>query len=174
MPVQQLKDFQNRLAGLKSCFNVTVKELEASPSCPDCQFRPSVEDVGKPSSTVLESLDDELDRLEATWSQTLANELEDPITQQNLPLLRPEQRAVVDAFLTSRSLPDDLDKEFIEAVIEALSGLAKVIIGAEDLKTALLNGGSPATISELKRRFDNYLSETSKGQDPSKVRIVLE
>ena len=174
MPVQQLKDFQNRLAGLKSCFNVTVKELETSPSCPDCQFWPSVENAGTPASTALESLDDEMDRLEATWSQTLANELEDPITQQNLPLLRPEQRAVVDAFLTSRSLPDDLDKEFIEAVIEALSGLAKVIIGTEDLKTALLSGGSPATISELKRRFDNYLSETSKGQDPSKVRIVLE
>ena len=174
MPVQQLKDFQNQLAGLKTCFNVTVKELDASPVCSDCQFRPSAEDSANPGPAVLDYLDDELDRLEETWSQTLANEMEDPITLQNLQLLQPNQRLLVDAFLASRSLPDDLDKEFIESVIEALSGLAKVIIGAEDLKTALLDGGSPATISELKRRFDYYLSETSKGQDPSKVRIVLE
>jgi hypothetical protein len=175
MHVQQLKDFQNHLAGLKSCFNVTVKELEASPVCPDCQFRPSIEGpVGKPAATMLDSLDTELDELEATWTQTLLSNLEDPTTQQNLSLLRPEQRTLVDAFLTSRILPDDLSNDFIQAIREVLSGLSKVIISADGLKIALLSGGSPATIGELKRRFDNYLAETSKGQDPNKVRIVLE
>lgn len=174
MPVQQLKDFQNRLAGLKSCFNVTVKELEALPVCPVCQFRPAFEDAGIPAPTVLDSLEAELHELEVTWTQTLLTDLEDPTTQQNLSLLRPDQRSEINAFLASRVLPDDLSNDFIQAVREVLSGLAKVVIKAEDLKTALLSGGSPATIGELKRRFESYLSESSKGQDPDKVRIVLE
>ncbi|MEI6310192.1 MAG: DUF6079 family protein, partial [bacterium] len=36
MPRQHLLDFQNRLAGLKSCFALTEQELEASPICPHC------------------------------------------------------------------------------------------------------------------------------------------
>jgi len=32
----------------------------------------------------------------------------------------------------------------------------------------------PATPDELKKRFDEYLVDLTKGKDPSKVRIVLE
>jgi hypothetical protein len=38
----------------------------------------------------------------------------------------------------------------------------------------LLANGSPATVPELKKRFDDYLVEIVKGKDASKVRIVLE
>lgn len=42
-----------------------------------------------------------------------------------------------------------------------------------DLKTALLKGGSPATPEEMKKRFEEFLSEFTKGKDLTKVRIVL-
>jgi hypothetical protein len=38
----------------------------------------------------------------------------------------------------------------------------------------LLTGGSPATIDELKERFDQHLALATKRKDLSKVRIVLE
>jgi len=45
MSRQHLSDFQNRLAGLKSCFALIEQELEASPVCPHCGFRPAAEAV---------------------------------------------------------------------------------------------------------------------------------
>jgi len=46
---------------------------------------------------------------------------------------------------------------------------------------ALLKGGSPATPADLpagqawmKKRFEEYLDELTKGNEPGKVRIVLE
>ena len=39
MPASQLTDFQNRLAGLKSCFALTEQELQALPICPHCGFQ---------------------------------------------------------------------------------------------------------------------------------------
>ena len=51
----------------------------------------------------------------------------------------------VDSFLNKRSLPDDLDQDFIHALQEALSGLTKVAVKIGDLRAALLAGGSPAT-----------------------------
>jgi hypothetical protein len=174
MPRQHLSDFQNRLAGLKSCFALTEQELEASPECPHCHFRPLGEPAPAPAGQVLDALDDEADKLLSGWTQTLLGNLADPTTKDQFELLKPEQRRLVQGFVKSGKLPSKLDRDFIHAVQEVLSGLAKVVVKTEDLRSALLAGGSPATPGELKRRFEEYLDEKAKGKDPGKVRIVLE
>ena len=174
MPRQHLTDFQNRLASLKSCFNLTEQELNASPVCPHCDYKPAAEPPGTPATAILGVMDDELDKLVEAWTHTLLANLEDPTTKGNLGLLKPERRKIVNGFIKKRALPGDLDQEFIQALQELLSGLIKVQIKVEDLRTALLFGGSPATPAELKKRFDEYLDGLAKGKEPGKVRIVLE
>jgi hypothetical protein len=174
MPRQHLTDFQGRLAGLKSCFALTEQDLDAAAECPHCAFRPATERVAAPADQVLSAVDEELDTLLSGWTETLLDNLGDPTTKEQLELLKPDQRSVVDAFIASRTLPDSLDHEFIQAVKEVLSGLAKVVVTTDGLRTALLSGGSPATLGEMKKRFDEYLDDKAKGKDPGKVRIVLE
>ena len=57
---------------------------------------------------------------------------------------------------------------------EVLSGLIKNPVQIGNLRAALLVGGSPVTPTEMKRRFEDYLHELTKGKESSKVRIVLE
>ena len=71
MPRQQLTDLQNRLAGLKSCFLLTEQELNVSPVCPHCNYKPGAEPLGSPAVTVLNGLDEELDWLVKSWTETL-------------------------------------------------------------------------------------------------------
>jgi hypothetical protein len=174
MPRQHLTDFQNRLVGLKTCFALTEKDLDVSAVCPHCGFRPGTESVGAPAAAVLEHLDAELDKLLEAWTKTLLDNLEDPTTRDNLDLLKPNPRKLVDAFLKERKLPGELSQDFIHALREVLSGLVKVAVKTEDLRAALLRGGSPATPAEMKKRFEEYLDELTKGNEPGKVRIVLE
>jgi anion-transporting ArsA/GET3 family ATPase len=174
MPRQHLSDFQNRLAGLKSCFALTEQELEASPVCPHCNYKPGAEPPMASAATMLDALDNELDKLVENWTQTLFTNLEDPTTKGNLSLLKPESYKLVDGFIRKRTLPYDLDQDFIHALQEALSGLTKVSVKIADLREALLLGGSPATPAEMKKRFDEYLDGLTKGKEPSKVRIVME
>jgi Family of unknown function (DUF6079) len=174
MPASQLADFQNRLAGLRSCLALTEQEMQASPICPHCGFKPAVENVTASAAVLLSSLDQELDRMLSGWTASLLENLSDPTTQGNLQLLKAKPRQQVDAFLKAKKLPDDLGQPFIQAVQEALSGLVKVVVKTEDLRAALVNGGSPATPVELKKRFDDYLNDLARGKDPGKVRIVLE
>jgi hypothetical protein len=174
MPRQQLSDYQNRLGGLRTCFALTQPDLDASPVCPHCNFRLVTEPDSVPASQALKRLEDELDRLHEGWTKTLLNNLEDPTTQQNLGLLKPPPRKIVDTFLATRVLPDDVSQDFVAALQEALSGLSKVVITTESLRAALLAAGSPATVPELKKRFEDYLVEISKGKDPTKIRVVLE
>ena len=174
MPVRQMTDFQDRLAGLESCFTLTREDLEASPVCPHCEFRPATAPAGPPAAQVLAQLDDDLDRLLADWTRTLLANLDDPTTRENLSLLQPERAARVNAFVADGELPNPLEPEFVEALREVLSGLVKVVVTSEDLKTALLAGGSPASPAEMKARFEGYLDGLAKGEEPSKVRVVLE
>jgi hypothetical protein len=66
------------------------------------------------------------------------------------------------------------EQGFIHALKEVLSGLIKVSITSDDLRTALVSGGSPAAPSEMEKRFEEYMDKLTKGKEPGKVRIVLE
>ena len=174
MPRQHLIDFQNRLAALKSCFTLTAKELDTAAVCPHCSFKPATEVFPAAAATQINALDNELDRLLSDWTQTLLTNLEDPTTRANLELLKSKDRKTVDTFVKEQELPEDLKQEFIQALKEVLSGLVKVAVKIDDLRSALLSGGSPATPAEMKKRFEEYLEEITKGKEPGKVRIVLE
>jgi hypothetical protein len=81
MPRQQLTDYQNRLAGLKTCFDLTELNLDTTPICPHCGFRPSVETVGSAGSQMIDQMEDQLEAMVGTWTATILSNLDDPITQ---------------------------------------------------------------------------------------------
>jgi hypothetical protein len=175
MPTGQLNAFEDKLDKLKSCASLVESELATNPVCPHCSFRP-VNEQGDllPAANVLKSLDDELDRLLQGWQQTLLDNLDDPIIQANFELLKPAQRNLIKDFLATKRLPDPATPEFIAAVREALSGLEKIIVTSDDIKNALLTGGSPATPDDLRKRFESLLNGRCKGKDVSKLRFVVE
>ena len=174
MPRQQLTDYQNRLAGLKSCFALTEQNLDASPICPHCGFRPAVETSAEAGSRMIGQMDAQLDDLVAAWTSTLLGNLEDPITQANLALLKSDDRGPLEAFIQSKELPVPLDSNLVHAMKEVLSGLVKVTVTARELQEALQATAGPATPAEMKKRFEAYIDQLIKGKDPAKVRIVLE
>jgi hypothetical protein len=174
MPRQQLTEFQNRLAGLKGCFALTEREIEASPVCPHCGFKPSVEFCSVAASALLGQMDDGLDTLMTEWIRTLLANLDDPTTKGNLALLKTAPRKLVDDFMKEKAFPDNPTQDFIQALKEALSGLTKVSVKMEELRRVILAGGSPATPAEMKKRFEEYIDQLTKGKEPAKVRIVLE
>ena len=175
MPVRHLTEFEDRLAALESCFDLTRDELDSSPICPHCGYRPAQELTGSAAaSTLLAQLDDELDRFLSDWTGTLLANLDDPATRENLSLLTPERARRVAAFAQAGDMPDPLEPEFVEALREVLSGLVKVAVTTEELRAVLLAGGSPASPAEMIARFAGYMDSIVKGQDARKVRVVLE
>ena len=174
MPRQQLTDFQNRLAGLKSCFALTEQDLESSPICPHCEFRPSAESYAVSGSQLINQIDAQLDDMLENWTSIILDNLEDPITQTNMDLLKIDERKSLELFIKSRKLPLPPDSDFIHALKEVLSGLVKVAIKIQDLQNALQIMSSPATPEEIKNRFNEYIEDITKGKDPAKIRIVME
>jgi hypothetical protein len=175
MPTSQLTTFDDKLDKLKSCASLVELELSATPYCPHCSFRPANEQGDfLLAANVLKQMDGELDRLLEGWQQTLLDNLGDPIIQANLDLLKVSDRELIKKFIASKKLADPVSPDFVSAVQEALSGLEKVRVTSDDIKIALLRGGSPARPDELRERFESLLREQSKGKDVSKLRFVVE
>ncbi|MBB4064244.1 DUF6079 family protein [Gellertiella hungarica] len=175
MPTSQLTSFEEKLDKLKSCASLVESELSANPVCPHCGFRPANEQGDMlPATNVLKQLDDELDRLLDGWVQTLVDNLEDPIIQSNFELLKQSSRKIVLGFAETKTLPEFITPEFVAAVQEALSGLEKINVSNADIRQALLQGGSPATPEDLRKRFESFLNDRCKGKDTGKLRFVIE
>lgn len=174
MPRQQLTEFQNRLAALKSCPALTEKDLDASPVCPHCGFRPSTEHFSGSSAGMIDQMDARLDDMVDAWTATILNNLEDPITKANMDLQKPDDKKLLESFLEPRELPMPMENNFVHALKEVLSGLIKVTINTDDLQKALGISEGPAAPAEMKKRFEQYIEQLTRGKDPAKVRIVLE
>jgi hypothetical protein len=176
MPTQQLRDFQNTLFGLKTCFSLTKQDLDADPICPHCAFRPVEEPfAGTKAGDRIGQLDTELDEVLQSWTNTLLGNLQDPTVSGNIELLGAgEGRDAVEAFLKSKSLPDSVSPAFVKALQEILSGLEKVVLIEARLRSALTYGGVPCTVGELKERFDVFLADLTRGKDATRVRIIVE
>ncbi|RPJ14472.1 MAG: ATP-binding protein, partial [Deltaproteobacteria bacterium] len=180
MPRRQITDYRNRLAGLKSCFALTEQDLDASPICPHCGFRPSVEigvtGSGLPvhSSQQLDQMDEQLDLIIEQWTKTLLNNLDDPMTQANVnELLHEDDKQVIQSFMDSKELPDQVDDNFVQTLKTILAGLQKVPVKKAELMKIVSNLG-PSTPQEFKRAISDYVDILTRGKDINKVRIVLE
>ena len=174
MPRQQLTDYQDQFARLKSCFALTEQNLDATPICPHCGFRSSVETGMVAGSQMIDQMDAQLDTMVAVWTSTILSNLEDPITQANMDLLKIDDRKKLEAFIKSKELPVPLDSNFVHALKEVLSGLVKVTVNVQELQHALQVTDGPATPREMKKRFEEYIDQLTRGKDPAKVRIVME
>lgn len=174
MPRQQLTEYQNSLTELTSCFALDEKELRASAICPHCGFRPSFENRMVDGSQAIAQFDARLDDMLANWASVILGNLEDPATQANIDLLKADDRESLVAFINSKELPMPMNINFVGTLKEVLSGLVKVTLSSQDLHQALQVTDGPATPSEMKKRFEEYIDQITRGEDPSKVRIVME
>ena len=173
LPSSQLTEFRNALASLKAANALSEKDLQIDPVPSHSGFQPNHEDLSVSASQKLEILENKLDQLVQEWTQTLQDNLEDPVTHDSLNLLAAEERALVDEFIGSKALPQPVDERFVKALRQVLQGLVPVELSGEQIQQALFAQGSAATVDQLKDRLDNFLAKQCRGQDVSKVRIVL-
>jgi hypothetical protein len=176
MPTPQLRDFENKLFALKTCFQLGRPDLDSDPLCPHCGFRPAEEPPGSAAAKkTLADLDETLDAIVRRWTDTLRTNLEDPTVSGNIELVTdPVGKRELQGILKNKQLPDPVSPALVKALQEVLSGLQKVTFGSATLQAALSDGGLPCTVSDLKERFDRYVANLTKGKDASKVRIIIE
>lgn len=174
LPHSSLTDLQNRLANLKPCFTLVKDDLNTNPICPHCGFRPTDEKAGPSGATVMDAIDDEIDKLLDTWADTLLTNLGDPTVEESIKLLDADQKKAVQKFLKEKGLPDKISNELVQGIQNALSGLTPIGIKPFELLSSLGDGSAPCTVEQFRTRFEDFVQNMVRGKDVNKVRIVIE
>lgn len=174
MPKQQVNDILEKLAALKTCFNLTEQNLQADPICPHCRFNAAVESGVSSASHTLSQIDQLLDTTISSWTEMLIQNLKDEHTQESIALLSEKDKALLDEFTNSKELPDKVDDNFVNIFKEVLAGLTKVTINLDEIRRVISKAGGSITPAELKRILDQYIDSLTQGRNPQRVRIVLE
>ena len=73
--------FPEQAGGTEELLLAHRTELDVSPVCPHCSFKPGAEPPMAPAAQRSIALDRELDKLVENWTQTLLANLEDPTTK---------------------------------------------------------------------------------------------
>ena len=168
-----LSELQSRLAKVQTCFTLVKDDLDSSPICPHCSFRPQ-ENLGASGVTVLDQIDQQLDGLLESWTKALLDNLNDPTAQKSIKLLPEPQKQAVDGFLKAKKLPEKITNDLVQGMETALSGLIAISVKPTELLEAISDGGAPCTVEQIQTRFEEFVQKITRGKEPAKVRLVID
>lgn len=167
----KLTSITNELAGLKTCFDLTSKDMESSYICPHCHFklddRDNITTDGR-----LDDIEYRVEELYKEWTTILLNTVDDPLTLANKEFLKPRQRAMVDNLLETKELTEIIDTFFVDTINTLISEIDKVEVSADELIDTITKLG-PREIEDFKKQILTFIDQKVKGKDASKLRIIL-
>ena len=170
LPEQLANQLLSRISGLRTCWNLTKKDLDQQVECPHCKYCPKSEAVKKLES--LSRLDDEVQDLLEAWTGTIIETLNHPEIKTNIPFLGPEQQELLQTLLTAGVFSLPLNAALLQAITELFQGIEKVKLSWTEIKEALGNG-NPLTYEEVNARFTKVLQKHIGNQPLNRIRMVL-
>ena len=129
-------------------------------------------DVSTNDKVMLKNLEEQLPIIYERWMDTMLTSLNDPSVKESIELLQPNQKELVKQFMQTGELPIPLDIRLVQAINDLFKGFNKVEITINDLEKMMANG-SPLTVEELRKRFDELISHVVGNNAANQVRITL-
>lgn len=170
LPAQQLQAWKAKSDDLKICWKLQKSELEHSPVCPHCRYRPKDEKYSQ--QVTVQQLETELEELLESWTNTLLTNLNDSELRGNIELLSGEQKQLIKQFMYDKTFGIPVDLRLVQTIKEVLEGIQKVELPLNRL-LQMAGDGSPLTIEELRLRFEQLVREQVGSQSTNRVRIML-
>lgn len=170
LPNSKLLEIENDLSTLKICFELTPKDLNIGHICPHCHFKPS--DQEKNIKGSLDRIEEKIDKLSEDWTKILLSAISDPFVLNDLRLLKPAQKELIEKMIASNQLPKTIDTYLIETINLLLSGLEKVVVDADSFVEELSKLG-PCTVEDFRQKVDSIVNGITKGKDTNKLRVIM-
>jgi hypothetical protein len=166
----KLKNLENQLSELQTCFELSTAHLQDNHICSKCKFTLSKDNpivAGK-----LDFIEENLEKLIEDWANALLSALDDRLIMENKSLLNREQQKLIDKFSKERVLPSIVDNFFIATFNTLFEKLDKVNIDIWELMSEIQNLG-PSTVDDFKNKLLTYIDEQVKGKSLRNVRIIV-
>lgn len=170
LPREQIINWEKALSTLKTCYQVSEDNLQHTPLCSECKFRST--EVTTNEKAMLKTLKEELPSIFENWTETLLTNFNDATVKENIELLKPEQQMLIKDLISNKAFTLPVDIRLIQAINDLLKGINKVVVSLTDIEEMMANG-SPLTVEELRKRFEEMIHKTVGNTPSNRVRIML-
>ena len=171
LPGGRFAALEQALADLRTCKTFDPDELSRSVTCPECNYRPRPADHATAAAR-LNGIEEQIMRLFTEWERALADSLATSEMIEQTTLLKPEERATIEAFVDTQRLPELATEEFVRVVQQVLNRFEVRAIASRDVWGTLFPEAAPATPAELKQRFDALIDQLVGGTSEERIRLV--
>ncbi len=125
---------------------------------------------GKPTYNILQ-LEEQLDEILGKWTAAMRSVFKDPSVQENMDILKVEDRKLVEDFRTAKTeLTSDNAPKLRNLIAQFAQGIDKVEITMEDIRKQL---NKPLTPQEAISTLTAYIDSLCVGKERNKVRIII-
>lgn len=169
LPEEHFDNLAKGILALQTCWSVTKEGLEKQPFC-QCKFRPKDEPGRK---ILLSDFADQIQEMLELWTEHLLSNFKSPEVQENIALLNLDQQSLIKELLSKGEFSLPLDQGLVDTIKLLLHGIEKVKIKRTELDY-MLGNGSPLTVEDVRRRFEELLKNKVGSQPTGRVRLMLE
>jgi hypothetical protein len=125
---------------------------------------------GKPTYNILQ-LEEQLEEILGKWTAAMRSVFKDPSVQENMDILKAEDRKLVEDFRTAKTeLTSDNAPKIRNLIAQFAQGIDKVEITMEDIRKQL---NKPLTPQEAISTLTAYIDSLCVGKERNKVRIII-
>jgi len=150
------------------CTNLTEDHLKDSPFCTWCRFPETlkdISDINKEISTIQKSLQD----IQTEWTKTIIDEIK--AYDDNIKLLSPPEKKIVEKILSEKKLPMDISQEVITALNSLFSELSEVEISPKAVLDFIFSDSSVLDFDTFSKKLDEYKEKILESGDKKNIRI---
>lgn len=163
-------DYQNWINSITSLkegdSNLTKTKVVQEPYH---DFNPR-EYYGKPNFNI-HQLSEQLDEILKKWTEAMQSIFKDPSIQENMDILKPEDKKLVEDFRTGKTDLTSINSSRLRDLITQFArGIDKVEVSIEEFKKQL---NKPLTPEEAIQALTSYINSLCAGKERNKVRIVI-
>jgi hypothetical protein len=163
----EYQNWLNSIISLKEADIALTKAIVITEPYHD--FNPR-EFYGKPTYTI-HQLEEQLDNILDEWTTAMRSVFKDPSVQDNMDILKAEDRKLIEEFRTSIvELNVDNASKLRNLISQFAQGIDKVEITIEDIRKQL---SKPLTPNEAIDLLTIYIDSLCVGKERNKVRIII-
>jgi succinate dehydrogenase flavin-adding protein (antitoxin of CptAB toxin-antitoxin module) len=144
--------------------------LEHAVICPHCRYRPKDEPYIQQVS--ISKLNEELEELLTSWTETVISTLNDTEIKESITLLNVEQRQLIEQFVQDGKFSSPVDLKLVQTLKDLFEGIRKVELSVDQL-VQMAGNGHPLTVDELRSRFEEMIRNHIGTGHGNRVRILL-
>ncbi|MFC2055063.1 DUF6079 family protein [Chloroflexota bacterium] len=170
----ELETWKGWLTELITCREFHEGVLIDNPTCPYCNLQPKDHKHVGDAKERLTLLDRMLDEMLHGWRKALIDALSSETAMRSVQSMTPSEGKPIETFFKQKGDASTIPPGFVDAAQQALRGISSVTLPVDGLIKALKAGGLPSTLTEMQRRFNDFLKQQMKGHDPDNTRITLD